>query len=609
MKNQKPSCPGQQAVPPAEARDPAPAGGQSQRRKTLAGLALLVLLGAVFRFYGIHETGPCFIDHGDYMLEARWLYESFLNLVDAVPQWIRESPDDLAEEFKRILSQTQGHPIIMGRPLHNLLIAIPMFLFGYDPGMGNVVSAFFGLLSIPLVYLLYRRLYGERGALMATAFFAFLGVHVHYSRSSFPEADSTFFLLLSLLFYVRSREELPEKNSLRYVCLSGIAWGLAITASDRWLGTLIVLWILEGHLWLCERKVSFRGACRRFVFLNLMVLAPLAAFELPYIVLRFAAGIAGKGMPFKSYLEILVQHSAIAQAMTAARFIKVLPVSGFRFSDLAFFPDFCIHYNGYLYTGLFAAGLFLLIRRRKFADILLLVCVLVPVFMLQLPVFHCMRHYSITFPLMAMICARALVMLGEGKEKNVAAGPSGPGRPGRFLILLFVVTLATGIAASWKAQRFPFGYDEAGRFLSEKGWKVLATNERIFQSYLGTGQCRPSPATEEELARDWNDGFQYLVVDFLPVIWDLLDEVGLEHERDEQRLIMVKQITHGNPPIAVFPNPGTAMRDNLFEALFNYRDASFTAARIREAEADTLRIYVIPETARRMSGERGIEEE
>ena len=594
---------------PADVCDPPSAGRGPLHGKTLFGLSLLVLLGGVFRFWGLAGTGPYFVDHGDYMLEARWLYEATLNLLDFVPHWVREPPVDLALEFKRIFASTNGHPIIMGRPLHNLLTAVPMFVFGYRPDMGNFVSAFFGMLSIPLVYLLYRRLYGERGALAAAAFFTFLGVHVHYSRSSFPETDSTFFLLLSLLLYIKSRQGLPARINTRDVCLSGVAWGLAVTASDRWLGTVIVLWILEGHLWLCEGKVSFRAACRRFVLLNLMLLAPLAAFEIPYIVLRIAVVAADKGMPFKSYLQILVYHSAVAQAMTAARFLKGLHVSGFRFSDLAFFPDICIRYNGYLYTGLFTAGLLLLIRRRRFADLFLLVCVLVPVFMLQVPVFHCMRYYSMTFPLMAIICARALVVVGGKKEKGLSAGMPGAGKLGGFRSLLFCVTLATGVAASCKAGQFPFGYAEAGRFISEKGWKVLATNERIFQSYLGTNRCRPSPATEDELGRDWKEGYRYLVVDFLPVIWDLLGEMGVEHPKDEQRLTLVERITQGNPPVATFPNSGVATRHNLFEALFNYRDAFTTAQRIREEGADTLRVYRIPQPVRRAPDQESIENE
>jgi len=562
--------------------------------KTLACLILLMLLGGAFRFWGLEKTGPYFIDQGDYMLEARWFYEVTLNLRDALPRWLHEFPTDFPGEVKQIFSRSEGHPMIMGRPLHSLLAAVPMFFVGYEPYLGNFVSALFGVLSIPLVYFLYRTLYGRPGALMAAGLLAVLGIHVHYSRNSFPETDSTFFLLLSLVFYAKSRQEVPDRKNLGRLLLSGFFWGLAIAANDRWITSVAALWIMEVHLWLWERRVAFRQVLGRWISLHAAILIPLLVLELPYLVLRLGAAMQGKGMPFPGYSEILAKHFLIAHAMAAARFIKVLPMTGFRLEDLLILPDICIRFNGFLSAGLLTAGLLLLIHRRRFADLLLLFCFFVPVLHLHLQIYHCMRHYSFTFPLIALISARAIVELGS-EQTTVRSGKGQGSGIGRFWRVLFFLAMIAGLGASLRAAVFPFGYPEASRFIADKGWKVLSTNDRVSQSYLGSSLCRPSPASREELVQCWQEGYRHLEVDFLPVIWRLLEEVGIQHERDSQRLAIVKEITGSTDPLATIPNPGSVLRHITFEVLFHYRDAFAVAEKIREAGGDSIRIYAIPD--------------
>ena len=547
-------------------------------RNTLLLLALILAAACVPRFWGLTGTGPYFVDEGEYMLGARWYCETARLLARAVPQWVRTPPADVPAALNALFREAEGHPLVLGRPLHNLLAAVPMLVVGYHPWLGNAVSAVFGVLSLPVLFLLYRRLFGPRGALPATAVLAGLGIHVHYSRTFFPETDSTFFLLVSLLAYLRSRQ---GPSGLRWIAASGVAWGLAVTASDRWLSMLPILWLLEAHL-LLTRAVPWKRSLIRLVVLHAAVGVPILAFGLPDLVLRLVYLEAGVRPPFPSYFRLLLRHFAIAQAMAAARFIDALPVSGFRASDLLIFPHINVHYNGVLCSLFLAAGLVRSVRERGFGDLVVLACLLVPIAYLYLQVYHCMRHFSITYPFVAILVARGLfadrITGCPGWKRILPAG-------------LLLAVLASSVAADAKTVGYPFGYAEAARFLADRPGKVLTSNAAVLQAYLGTERCKASPATEGELTDYVREGYQYLVLDFLPTVWELVEEVGIRHDRDARRLALVREIAERSAPVAVFPNPGAASTDVTFEVLFHYRDAFVVSERIRSTGGDTIRVY------------------
>jgi 4-amino-4-deoxy-L-arabinose transferase-like glycosyltransferase len=595
-------------------------GRLSSNQKVLAGLVLLMVLGGVLRFSGLEKTGPFFVDQGSYMLGAWWYCEIASLMAESLPVWIQNPPEQLGAELMSLFRQAEGQPMIMGRPLHNLLGAIPVFFAGYRPYIGNMVSAFFGILSLPALLLLYRKLYGPRGSLAATALLALMGVHVYYSRNFFPEADSTFFLLLSFIFYMKSREKAPEERTadwaalraLFWIALCGFFWGLAVTASDRWLAMLIILYVLEAHLLLREappwvEKLPPKKFSRlpirllwtlvRLGTLHAFVLIPIFAFGLPYLLLRVLLWKECTSMPFPGYFQLLGKHFIIAQAAAAARFVDTLPVSGFKVSDLLIFPDISLRFNGIFYTVFLLLGVLRSLWRRHVGDLVVLSCLFVPIIYLHMQVYHCARHYSITFPIIAILVARGLFLdkLFEGKSGE--RDNIGRERWRQAIVaLLFLATLASGLSAAVKAGRYSFGYPAASEHLKGLNAKVLTTSADIFRSYLGRHNCKESPASEQQLSLDREAGYRYLVVDYIPLAWELLEEIGLKNEKYSQRLSIVKRITEQSDPIAEFPNSGAATPYLTFEFLFHYQDAFKVAERIRSTGGDTIRIYEIPDS-------------
>jgi|GEM_PF-2709888 len=594
-------------------------GKLSSNQQVLAGLVLLMVLGGVLRFSELEKTGPFFVDQGSYMLGAWWYCEIASLMAESLPVWVQNPPEQLGAQLMRLFPQAEGQPMILGRPFHNLLGAIPIFFAGYRPYIGNMVSAFFGILSLPALLLLYRKLYGPRGSLAATALLALMGVHVYYSRNFFPEADSTFFLLLSFIFYMKSREKAPEAKTadwaalraLFWIAMCGFFWGLAVTASDRWLVMLIILYILEAHLLLREPPpwiknhppknvsrlpVRFLWILVRLGTLHAFVLIPMFAFGLPYLLLRVLLWKECISMPFPGYFQLLAKHFIIAQAAAAARFVDTLPVSGFKVSDLLIFPDISLRFNGIFYTVFLLLGVLRSLWRRHVGDLLVLSCLFVPIIYLHMQVYHCARHYSITFPIIAILVARGLFL-----DKLFGQNPGERDNTGRerwrqaVVAVLFLATLASGLSAAVKAGRYAFGYPEASKYLEGLDAKVLATSADIFRSYLGRHKCNESPASEEQLSLERDAGYRYLVVDYLPVTWELLEEIGIKNEKYSQRLSIVNTIMEQSDPIAEFPNSGAATPLLTFEFLFHYRDAFKAGERIRSVGGDTIRIYEIPE--------------
>jgi hypothetical protein len=143
--------------------------------------------------------------------------------------------------------------------------------------------------------------------------------------------------------------------------------------------------------------------------------------------------------------------------------------------------------------------------------------------------------------------------------------------------------------------RFSFGYREATRYIEERGWKVFSTNEWVFQSYLSEKVCQPSPEAHEDLTEGRQTGYRHLVVDYHPVVWLLVQEMGVKHEKNSRRLSVVRDVIESAKPVATFSNPGAATPDLTFEVLFHYEDAFAVADRIRSVGGDVIRIYEIPE--------------
>jgi 4-amino-4-deoxy-L-arabinose transferase-like glycosyltransferase len=92
-------------------------------------------------------------------------------------------------------------------------------LFGLRMG-----AAIEGVLSVILLYLVARRLWGPRPAVLAAAFMAVAAWHIHFSRTGFHYMQSPLAMLLALYFMVRG---LQDRRALDWL-LCGFSLGVCI---------------------------------------------------------------------------------------------------------------------------------------------------------------------------------------------------------------------------------------------------------------------------------------------------------------------------------------------------------------------------------------------
>ena len=118
-------------------------------------------------------------------------------------------------------------------PLGKLLISVGIAMSGMHPLGWRIMGWLFGVLMIPVLYLLAKRLFGrEVPALASAAFFALDFMHFTQSRIALIDSASVLFILISYLlmyrYYDSTPETLPYKSSLWLLAACGAVMGLGI---------------------------------------------------------------------------------------------------------------------------------------------------------------------------------------------------------------------------------------------------------------------------------------------------------------------------------------------------------------------------------------------
>src|SRR3990172_11587997 len=163
---------------------------------------------------------------------------------------ISENPPELyPDEIFTYLSAKSvvenGRPIQHRLPVYGFASYLSASVLGENPLGIRVPAVFFGLVSILLVFLLAKELFGDTAAALFAAFFMpIIPWHIHYSRVAWDPASFLPFLLLSVyLFYygINRDRKSAVVSSFGLFALTFYTYHVAPFYSSSFLAFLVVI--------------------------------------------------------------------------------------------------------------------------------------------------------------------------------------------------------------------------------------------------------------------------------------------------------------------------------------------------------------------------------
>lgn len=149
--------------------------GTSNNRLSFILLLLIILTGTLLRLYQLGSNSLWF----DEAISVWFANESLGNI---------------------LIKQTSGdvHP-----PFYYILLSLWINVLGNGEFDIRLLSAIFGILSIPLLYLIVKNLFGNLPALISALILAISPFHIYYSQEARMYSILTFCVLLSIFFMVK----------------------------------------------------------------------------------------------------------------------------------------------------------------------------------------------------------------------------------------------------------------------------------------------------------------------------------------------------------------------------------------------------------------------
>jgi 4-amino-4-deoxy-L-arabinose transferase-like glycosyltransferase len=408
-------------------------------------LALVLLLAAVPRLWGLGSQPVLYFDSGVYLGEGAFLASvveraATAGGLTAIPHVLEDGTD--------------GHPPDIAKPAHAALLAISMLVVGKTVLAGALVSALAGIGTVAATYALGISGWNRRVAVTAAVLLAISGQHLVYSREPLVESDGLFFATVAALVYLRS-------TSPRGLFAAGALYGVAFACNNRLSYLPLVLGIVELACW-----PGWRGLIRRSVTLAGGFLTPLVAIEAAYLAARAVGRATGARMDWLDYAQQLVAFS------------RMNPPDRIRFDEWpTYFVDLALM-DGPWVLALLLVGIVVVLARRHWsrANLLLAASLLVP---LALYSFYStgevrMRHFSLALPWVMLTAAIAVDRLVRWL----------PSRQNLATVLVVAGLVALAWPRTVEVATAPSGMPALLGYLQQRGATDVATTNGPVLSYF-----------------------------------------------------------------------------------------------------------------------------
>ncbi|HPN88575.1 MAG TPA: phospholipid carrier-dependent glycosyltransferase [Candidatus Omnitrophota bacterium] len=464
-------------------------------------LGILIIVGVFMRFHRIAENQFFFYDEGLWLNAGR----PFVELIQ------RNPAKDLGEFFK-ILQVSGSFALSSAKSLWLFISNLRGFFFSnpQDWYFTRLVSAFFGVLSIGMTYLLARRYYQSKNvALLSAAILALLPSHMFYSRLALQESLSLFCFLVGVYFYLSSR----GMNGRTFV--SSFFLSLVFLSNYR----MIIIPVIMGF---CELFISFSDKkkfdIRKYVYNTVTFLAII-----------FLLGSLDKGKNTYITFAWMFHQSHLAQGH-------------FSWVNLFSYPYYLFKLESVFFGLFFFANLYFL-WKKKWAYLLPFALSLFLMVLFSFPQEKGVRYLCVVFPFMAMAVAYMIDVLYQGKK--VFYKP--------LIAALVVIMFGQHLLKSREIILFKTDYATSIQDVLNKDPKAkfLSTQEMIQKLFvLNSKDVIEASNNFGVLLKSYQDGYRYFILD--PQAYVSLTEDKLRFS--SQLAGPIEFIFKNMPPYKTYPH-------------------------------------------------------
>jgi 4-amino-4-deoxy-L-arabinose transferase-like glycosyltransferase len=438
---------------------------------SLSGLAPLIpilALAAIVRFASLSQRGLLYWDEGKFALEG-------IRLLSVLHTFPNVAAASLA-----------GKAVGTAKPTHALLIALSYEAMGVHDYAPLMLEASASVVQVALVFLLARRIFGRKVALIAAALLAVSSYDVIYARSGLSESDAELFFLAAVYVWwqntSRLEPELEERwtPSLRRLA-SGTLAGLAFTTNYRL--SVYVATLIAFDLITVARRAGFRGttlcACAWLVGLAILPVIWQIAGVLAsaHGVILFRSEIDGH--PVTYFSQVAYQLHGGKQA-------------ALRFSPLPYLQWYVVR-QGWAVSALFLVGIVAGARTKSYSWLVPIILVVGPCAVHQFAPFIVPRNIDAVLPFASILAAAGLLFIVE-RFRTRSLAPIAPG----FTALLICVPAAL---QSWQLSSDRSGFALAARYVAKhESSGALVVNEVMLFYLRDPGRGCDAPRLPDKSA-------------------------------------------------------------------------------------------------------------
>ena len=266
-------------------------------------IIIIIIIGFLIRLYGLNWDGGYYFhpDERSIYMRVDCMYKVLMNSIGYL-DCIKSPPFDLTEpgipSLQTFLNSEKSPLNPHWFPLGSIIIYLllftkilisPFYNMGiYDLHLiGRPLSMLADTGSMIFIFIITKRIFGERAAFLALLIFAFLPASIQHSHYYRPEPFSVLFILASFWSMIK----LHEKQSLKNYLLVGMFIGLSLSFKISALSLCIPLFILFLKF-LIPKIMNFANILRQLHQLKMFLLTGIIitiTYTLlnPYAILDF----------------------------------------------------------------------------------------------------------------------------------------------------------------------------------------------------------------------------------------------------------------------------------------------------------------------------------